>query len=219
MAMICIACQLGLIAECYTRPGKGCKKEKQPIVNIIPPSATVADKSDRLTEETMRDMEEKVRKARGHKADTQLVDPTSTGRKRAAVALPTKAFEIDGKIKKYIVDDAGNPIKCEWAGLKFAGGGEFPIIGCDGKIATNRHHGPDKDTTNNRRETPRNIHAICAFCHNRWHSLNDENYEYYLDDVGGPKFLRPHDSQTRATDEEIRANELKYASRRRKAKT
>jgi hypothetical protein len=186
--MICIACQLGLIAECYTRPGKGCKKQKESIVNIIPPPATGE------------------RKQREHKADTKLLDPTSTGRKRAAVAVPLK-------------DDAGNPIKCEWRGLKFAGGGEFPIIGCDGKIATNRHHGPDKDTTNNRREDPRNIHAICAYCHNRWHSLNDENYEFYLDDVGGPKYVRSHDSKTRATDDEIRENEHRFSRGRRKATT
>lgn len=185
--MICIPCQLGLVAECYTRPGKGCKekqhKESKAIINIIP--ATEAPNG------------------RKHKLNNALLDPTSTGRKRAAVALPLK-------------DEKGVPITCEWAGLKYAGGGEFPIIGCPGRPATNRHHGPDKDTTNNERQHPRNIHAICAHCHNRWHGLNDENYEYYLDEVGGPRNVRPHDSETRATPEEIAANEVYYASKRKK---
>jgi hypothetical protein len=178
--MNCLACQLGLIDECQTRPGKGCKEKNnkevfENIVNIIPP------------------LEDEPKRSRAHKEPTQLLDPLSTGRKRARELLPILFL-------------------CEWAGLKYAGGGEFPIVGCDPKAkrkATNRHHGPDKDTTNNSRDDPRNLHGICTYCHNRWHALNDENYEYYIDDVMGE--LQPHDSQTRATDEEIRENELRFS--------
>jgi len=36
-----------------------------------------------------------------------------------------------------------------------------------------RHHGPDKNTLNNEKG---NVHRICHSCHNRWHTLNDEDY-------------------------------------------
>jgi len=45
------------------------------------------------------------------------------------------------------------PIKpgsvCEWAWLLQAGGGVVPIMGCPGRPASDRHHGPDKNTLNN----------------------------------------------------------------------
>jgi hypothetical protein len=75
---------------------------------------------------------------------------------------------------------AGRTIKiepgtiCQWAGLKFAGGGIRPIIGCVGRPAGARHHGPNKSTADN--EIGSNLHLICHQCHNRWHALNDEFY-------------------------------------------
>lgn len=84
-------------------------------------------------------------------------DVKSTGRKRAAVHFPI---------------NRGDP--CEWQGLKNCGGGLNPIVGCiDGKQA-DRHHGPDKDTLENR---VGNVHRICKKCHNRWHALNDPTYD------------------------------------------
>ena len=77
-----------------------------------------------------------------------MADVLSTGRKRAAIAAP---IEVGSK--------------CEWAGLKFAGGGVHPIIGCVGNTATDRHHGPDKSVLNN--EVGINLHRICSKCHNR----------------------------------------------------
>lgn len=56
---------------------------------------------------------------------------------------------------------------------KNCGGGQFPIVGCLNGIQQARHHGPDKNTLNNERG---NVHRICHTCHNRWHTLNDENY-------------------------------------------
>jgi hypothetical protein len=89
-----------------------------------------------------------------------MADPTSTGRKRAAVEIPDTELNA-GKI-------------CEWSGLLFAGGGVEPIVGCSGRIASDRHHGPDKCVLNNVRGI--NLWAICDWCHNRWHAMNDKYY-------------------------------------------
>lgn len=129
------------------------------------------------------------------KQDFEVTDPKSTGRKRAAVLLPLK-------------DSEGNGYVCSWAQLRHAGGGEFPIIGCLGNIATNRHHGPDKDTLNND-EVGRNLHRICTFCHNRWHTLNDATYTAYIERVGLTG-IQAHDPKTRATPEELSANEARW---------
>jgi len=83
-------------------------------------------------------------------------DPISTGRKRAAEMYPIHPGMV-----------------CEWAGLKRAGGGVSPIVGCVGRPASDRHHGPDKNTMNN---APGNLHRICDHCHNTWHALNDPHY-------------------------------------------
>jgi hypothetical protein len=102
---------------------------------------------------------------------SEVQDPTSTGRKRATAIHPI----IDG-------------MRCEWAGLRHAGGGVVPIVGCRGNVLHAAkeefngetwpgalHHGPDKNTLNN---TPGlNLHGICQSCHNRWHSVNDPYYE------------------------------------------
>lgn len=97
---------------------------------------------------------------RPQKDAQEMADPESTGRKRAAAALPPE--QLEGMI-------------CEWALLKEAGGGIHPIRGCHGNKATDRHHGPDKNTLNNERRV--NLHGICSFCHNEWHAKNDATYE------------------------------------------
>lgn len=98
-------------------------------------------------------------------------DPKSTGRKRAAALAPIFPEML-----------------CEWAGLRHAGGGVVPIVGCDGHRLVDekgqrddglwqgdRHHGPDKNTLNN--AVGFNLHRICVSCHHRWHSLNDPYYD------------------------------------------
>jgi hypothetical protein len=126
------------------------------------------------------------------KPDELVTDVTSTGRKRAAVMYPIE----EGMI-------------CEWANLRFAGGGIKPIIGCEGRPASARHHGPDKDTLNN---NPGNVHRICVFCHVRWHTRNDEFYgkrpspgNSYLPSTGDYKI---HDPNTKATELEVAKNEI-----------
>jgi hypothetical protein len=98
-------------------------------------------------------------------------DPKSTGRKRAAALAP-------------IFPD----MLCEFSGLRHAGGGVIPIVGCnghrlvdekgqrdDGLWQGDRHHGPDKNTLNN--AVGFNLHRVCVSCHHRWHSLNDPFYD------------------------------------------
>lgn len=124
-------------------------------------------------------------------------DPVSTGRKRALTIAPV----FDG-------------MRCEWAYLKFAGGGVVPIIGCDGNLLTaetkdgdggDLHHGPDKNTLNN---TPGvNLHRICKSCHHLWHKKNDP---FYLGErpEGDKQWLPstewvPHDPYTLADEDEL----------------
>ena len=130
----------------------------------------------------------------------QITDARSTGRKRAIQIAPI----LSGML-------------CEWSGLKHAGGGATPILGCKGNKLSpvkggehglkqgDLHHGPDKNTLNNAPGT--NLHRVCSVCHHRWHAANDKSY-----DRGGrpeaafpflpiePYFL--HDPLTRYTDEE-----------------
>lgn len=135
-----------------------------------------------------------------------ITDITSTGRKRAAMLYP-------------IMED----MTCEWSGLRFAGGGVKPIIGCDGNTLTadkgssrtgHRHHGPDKNVINN---APDNVHRVCSTCHNRWHALNNEFYgsrppaeQPFLPNVEWKK----HDRETLASDDELEENEKWWATRK-----
>lgn len=134
----------------------------------------------------------------------EVTDVLSTGRKRAAMLYPV----YDGMV-------------CEWAYLKYAGGGVEPIIGCAGNLLYNergkyaRHHGPDKNTLEN---GPLNVHRICETCHNRWHTLNDPYYGERPE--GGQPFLptefewMKHDAVTRASAAEIAENEAMWSGQR-----
>lgn len=95
------------------------------------------------------------------KVDADVKDPRSTMRKRAQKILrDTRGIEI------------GSP--CEWKGLADVGGGRHPIVGCREGEVKHIHHGPDKNWFNN---DPNNLSGICNFCHNRWHSRNDNCYD------------------------------------------
>jgi hypothetical protein len=130
-------------------------------------------------------------------------DPISTGRKEAAKKFPIKPGMV-----------------CEWAWLRYAGGGIEPIIGCPGHPAEAIHHGPDKNTMRN---VEGNIHRICAECHNRWHAANDPYYGerpttpdgkidasvpfHPLNTKGERIDPLPHDPVTLAPDEQIHAED------------
>ena len=123
-----------------------------------------------------------------------ITDVQSTGRKRCAIMYPIE----DGMV-------------CEWAKLQNSGGGVVPVMGCLGNAATNRHHGPDKNTLNN---TAGNVHRICSHCHNWWHGQNDR---YYGSRPSGTEPFIPvgesswtlHDKETTATIEEVVLDQLK----------
>lgn len=134
---------------------------KEPCLQCIAefphPPTELCDKDNEVIADEIKDAVAKL--GRPQKTDDELVDPLSTGRKRAAEILPDTLLET---------------MICEWALLKEAGGGVYPIEGCHGNRATDRHHGPDKNTLNNERGV--NLHGICSFCHNRWHAKNDSTY-------------------------------------------
>jgi len=97
---------------------------------------------------------------------------------------------------------------CEWAMLKYAGGGIVPIVGCEGNIAEDRHHGPDKSTLNNNPGV--NLHRVCVHCHNRWHYKNDMYYGDRPDDnstyLPTSGEVQEHDRFTQASPRDVLAS-------------
>lgn len=146
----------------------------------------------------------------------ELTDDTSAGRKRAVVLAPILAG-----------------MRCEWEGLKFAGGGPVPILGCRGNRLANAkstaeakalgydevghvHHGPDKSVINNAPGT--NLHRICTRCHNRWHAANDAHYDKQRPHPSQPYVPNveyfDHDPLTVFTDAEFGVAEKWWAQKR-----
>lgn len=150
-------------------------------------------------------IEPREKKERGGqiKSAKDVKDLQSTGRKRAAklYAIPKEG-------------EPGYPLACEWQGLKAAGGGVEPIVGCFDGLATNIHHGPDKNTLSN---FVGNVHRICATCHNRWHAANDQYYEGIRPKGEVPyvpnRDYSKHDGITKFTPEEFAQNELRWIRR------
>lgn len=131
----------------------------------------------------------------GTKDPSQYADPMSSGRKKAARVAPIKPGMI-----------------CEWAWLAAAGGGIVPVMGCPGRPASDRHHGPDKNTLHN--NVGVNLHRICDWCHNQWHAKNDPFYGPRPTNPDGSvnatvafmpdgDIALPHDPLTKAKDEEV----------------
>jgi hypothetical protein len=148
----------------------------------------------------------------------ELTDDTSAGRKRAAML----AAILTG-------------MTCEWALLKFAGGGPFPILGCKGNtiaaVKSNEeaaalgadevghiHHGPDKAVLNNASGV--NLHRICTPCHNRWHALNDPSYAKDRPHVSRPYLplvgFYDHNGLETYTDEEYEVAEKWWSTAKAK---
>lgn len=194
---LCPACAAGYPEECQN-PSAAIEGESGWIIPCLTEFTSMAVVIDKRTGTGMV--------GRPMLDPDQITDVTSTGRKRAAMVMPF----LEGRV-------------CDWAHLKFAGGGVIPILGCEGNTITqakkteearekgadevgHRHHGPDKNVLNN---TPGvNLHGVCTPCHNRWHALNDPHY----DEEGRPEnastpFLPVeayyfHDAETTFTDEE-----------------
>jgi len=140
-----------------------------------------------------------------------ITDITSTGRRRAQMMYPIMTGML-----------------CEWSGLKYAGGGIRPIVGCDGNTieatkegphAGHRHHGPNKNVIDN---AASNVHRICTTCHNRWHTLNNPFYlgerppadQAWFPTPPEGELLRKHDPETMATDEDREEDAAFWAGRR-----
>src|SRR5687767_4378746 len=105
----CINCSDGLCWECTNLSNGACCCNG--------PSASIAEEIEDAEEET-RDS----RRPTTYKREGTLKDQQSTGRKRAARLYPL------------------NPdASCEWRGLKNAGGGQFPIVGCNSGVQQARH--------------------------------------------------------------------------------
>lgn len=138
-----------------------------------------------------------------------VTDVKSTGRKRAAMVAPI----FPGML-------------CEWSGLKYAGGGVQPIVGCNGttiveeKGSGERHHGPDKNVLNN--SVGVNLHRICQSCHKRWHALNDQHYSGVRPEADQPYLPTDteasfaHDPVTQASDEDYELSEAFWGTRTEK---
>lgn len=197
IAGACWPCKVGLHEECLD-------------VQMVAPE----EPEDQLVDDnwvtcccTITPNVEEVAERRGvgrpMKDPNDITDILSTGRKRAQMLYPI----IDGS-------------ECDWAWLKFAGGGVEPVIGCSGNLIFSergkggRHHGPNKNVIANE---PGNVHRLCMSCHARWHALNNQYYgsrppvgENYLP-LPEHESLR-HDPNTRATDEEREDNEKYWAT-------
>lgn len=146
--MGCISCGRGLEDECTNN----CAATGQKVSAV---SRLDDIEKDLLTALSKTDSGNKV--GRPLKEDEEVLDPQSTGRKRAAILHPLDPNAF-----------------CEWRDKANCGGGKHPILGCASGFQRNIHHGPDKNTLNNNRS---NIHKICPNCHNRWHAANDKDYD------------------------------------------
>lgn len=151
----------------------------------------------------------------GALAPGDVTDAKSTGRKRAALLAPIMTGML-----------------CEWAGLRQAGGGVVPIVGCAGTqlsdkkggdvdagyLQGDRHHGPDKGVLNNALGT--NLHRICVVCHHRWHAVNDEYFSGTRPAAEFPYLpehpYHLHDPNTEAAPEEQEIAETWWASGKKK---
>lgn len=218
---MCLACAAGLYSEC-TNPeivvidpemALGVELE-EPVEWIIP----CAVRFSSIEPETAVKVKGEIGRPLADPKD--ITDPRSTGRKRAIIALPGQTGML-----------------CQWAGLKWAGGGVQPIVGCAGnKLAEfkknedkpegidsriERHHGPNKAVLDN--SVGVNLHGICSDCHHRWHELNDPFYE---GERPAAEFewlpalpYYSHDPHTKATDDERQSSEAWWAQGKKDRQT
>jgi len=130
----------------------------------------------------------------------------SPGRPKLSGAEMKNAVQA-GRARAEDIAPITEGMMCEWAMLRFAGGGIEPIVGCEGNEATERHHGPNKSTLDN--DPGINLHRICSKCHNRWHYRNDEYYGPRPDDNSAyfpsPEhgLAAPHDRVTQASGADV----------------
>lgn len=191
--MKCIYCVNEQYYLCENPGDKLCDED-------TPPSTTSFSESPRPTITAEEYAASYVPAKRGAPVKTgdTMRNVLATGRKRSIEIAPIEPGD-----------------KCEWANLKFAGGGRFPIVGCTGSPAVDVHHGPDKSVLNNVRS---NLHKLCKTCHNRWHTLNDPEFVPVRRPASGATWTVPdgleHDPKTIATDKDRLEDEINWNARR-----
>lgn len=196
----CLPCALSNHESCWLPGSEGlcCCPEDFESSGVEAHGMADGSSRERLEAALMADPDDGKRERGGQIKDADNVsDRESTGRKRAEKLAPI--YE-------------GMP--CEWRGLLLAGGGFVPIVGCRNGVAVNRHHGPNKSTLAN---WTGNLHRICAQCHNRWHTLNDEYYSderpagnYYL--PLSPLGIAEHNGYVPADAEALAYSEVAWAA-------
>lgn len=133
---------------------------------------------------------------RKKKRRATLKDPHSTGRKEAARLYPLDrdkpcewSFEYIRKEYaqeyEFLFTDLDEGMSEDERAARESGlhreivrsisGSKVEFRVCDDNRQKARHHGPDKNTLNNEQG---NVHRICHFCHNTWHAVNDEDYDW-----------------------------------------
>lgn len=167
--MSCISCGRGFINECTCESAT----EEKPQAN---------SENEDWSGAGYENDEPKRGPGRPQKDPSEMLDPKSTGRKRAAQLYP-----LDPNAW------------CEWLNKANCGGGKHPILGCSSGKQRNIHHGPDKDTNNNHRS---NIHLICPDCHNRWHAANDNDHDATISHA--PYDASPFERQQRLNEEMLK---------------
>jgi hypothetical protein len=180
----CLSCKQSFHSECQTC--SCCDPAKVSSAPDTPVEAVSFSSLLGIPEEDMRVG------PRTRKADEDVRDPKSTGRKRAALEYP---LDLEAA--------------CEWRGLLKAGGGKFPIIGCINGLQRTRHHGPNKDTLHNEKG---NVSRICFDCHARWHFMNDASYSWDNPDT------TPIDFESKASPEMQEQNEQYWSRNKPKSR-
>ena len=178
----CPMCSMGLTASCL-----GTSSESSPASLSLE-----SDLSPTLSSTDHDDGSKRTRSGsrgghRGRKVNPK--DEQSSGRKLAARLYPL---------------DRNAP--CEWR-EKADCGGLKGIVGCLTGLQQARHHGPDKSVNNNEQG---NVWRICHACHNRWHSANDEDYNW------NATVYAPHNPRPMSPEEMQQAlfTDLKYRSKK-----
>lgn len=152
--MGCLACGAGFCDECTQRDTLQLQIQQCCGRTSLCSQSEVYSNASGIIE-TIEESEGKGR-GRPQKDDADVLDPLSTGRKRA-----NRAYPLD------------KTADCEWTMLANVGGGLHPIVGCIGGKQETTQHGPDKNTLN---ISEGNVHRICHRCHNLWHYHNDGDY-------------------------------------------
>lgn len=166
---MCPMCLAGLPSSCLT---KSCESMViEPTIQSIPQEtlSLIVQETGTINDEGgLVQGEEAGRLHSEREGNDRLTGRRSSGRNKADSQSAGRKIAA----RRYPLEPEA---PCEWQGKGDCGGGDFPILGClEGKQQA-RHHGPEKNVSNNEYG---NVHRICHYCHNRWHAANDPTYDW-----------------------------------------